>query len=120
MTLAITFSGLATFVVYLLARAIYDRPAALAAATLLAVSPLCWFYGSVGLTYAGEALVRLDRRVFRLRALNGSEPDAWLAAAAISAWPAASGSRCCSCSFRCGWSRWWSVCAGRGRCWSGC
>jgi len=79
-TLAITFSGLATFVVYLLARAIYDRPAALAAATLLAVSPLAWFYGSVGLTYAGEALFASIVAYFAFRALNGSEPDAWLAA----------------------------------------
>jgi predicted membrane-bound dolichyl-phosphate-mannose-protein mannosyltransferase len=76
----ITFSGLATFVVYLLARAIYDRPAALAAATLLAVSPLAWFYGSVGLTYAGEALFASIVAYFAFRALNGSEPDAWLAA----------------------------------------
>ena len=34
-------------------------PPPLPAATLLAVSPLFWFYGSVGLTYAGEAFVRL-------------------------------------------------------------
>src|SRR6201987_3691653 len=77
-TLAITFSGLATFVVYLLARAIYDRPTALAAATLLAVSPLAWFYGSVGLTYTGEALCASTVAYFAFRALRGSEPDAWL------------------------------------------
>ena len=34
---------------------LYDRTTAIAAAALLAVSPLFWFYGSVGLTYAGEA-----------------------------------------------------------------
>ena len=79
-TLAITFSGLATFVVYLLARTMYDRPTALAAATLLAVSPLAWFYGSVGLTYAGEALFASIVAYFAFRALKGSEPDAWLAA----------------------------------------
>src|SRR5207244_892282 len=49
-TLAVIFSGLTTFVVYYLARAVYDRPTALTAAALLAVSPLFWFYGSVGLT----------------------------------------------------------------------
>src|SRR5207247_9054394 len=54
--LAVACSGLTTFVVYLLARGIYDRATALAAASVLAVSPLFWFYGSVGLTYAGEAL----------------------------------------------------------------
>jgi len=52
----LAFSGLTTFVVYLLARGVYDRATALAAASVLAVSPLFWFYGSVGLTYAGEAL----------------------------------------------------------------
>jgi len=54
--LAVVFSGLTTFVVFYLAREVYDRATALAAATLLAVSPLFWFYGAVGLTYAGEAL----------------------------------------------------------------
>ena len=63
--LAMLFSAATTFVVYWLARALYGRATALAAAALLAVSPLFWFYGSVGLTYAGEAfgasLVALPR-----------------------------------------------------------
>jgi Dolichyl-phosphate-mannose-protein mannosyltransferase len=78
--LAVAFSGLTTFVVYYLARAVYDRPTALAAATLLAVSPLSWFYGAVGLTYAGEALLASVVAYFAFRALQGSETDAWLAA----------------------------------------
>lgn len=78
--LAVAFSGLTTFVVYYLARAVYDRPTALAAAALLAVSPLSWFYGSVGLTYAGEALFASVVAYFAFRALHGSETDAWLAA----------------------------------------
>jgi len=53
--LAMVFSAGTTFVVYWLARRLYDRPTAIASASLLAVSPLFWFYGSVGLTYAGEA-----------------------------------------------------------------
>src|SRR5262245_23792027 len=53
--LAMLFSAATTFVVYWLARALHGRTTALAAALLLAVSPLFWFYGSVGLTYAGEA-----------------------------------------------------------------
>src|SRR5262245_61102171 len=53
--LAMLFSAATTFVVYWLARRLYDRVTAIAAASLLAVSPLFWFYGSVGLTYAGEA-----------------------------------------------------------------
>jgi hypothetical protein len=80
-TLAVVFSGLTTFVVYVLARSVYDRATALAAATLLAVSPLFWFYGSVGLTYAGEALCASLVAHFAFRALEGSETDAWLAAA---------------------------------------
>jgi hypothetical protein len=78
--LAVAFSGLTTFVVYYLARVAYDRATALAAATLLAVSPLFWFYGSVGLTYAGEALLASVVAYFSYRALRGSETDAWLAA----------------------------------------
>jgi hypothetical protein len=51
--LAMLFSAGSTFVVYRLAGAVRsaNRPAA---AALLAVSPLFWFYGSVGLTYAGR------------------------------------------------------------------
>jgi 4-amino-4-deoxy-L-arabinose transferase-like glycosyltransferase len=78
--LAVAFSGLTTFVVYYLARAVYDRATALASATLLAVSPLFWFYGSVGLTYAAEALVASIVAYFSFRALRGGETDAWLAA----------------------------------------
>ena len=78
--LAVVFSGLTTFVVYFLARTAYDRATALVAATLLAVSPLFWFYGSVGLTYAGEALCASTVAYFSFRALRGSEADAWLAA----------------------------------------
>jgi len=78
--LAVAFSGLTTFVVYYLARAVYDRTTALAAAALLAVSPLFWFYSSVGLTYAGEALFASTVAYFGFRALNGSRSDAYLAA----------------------------------------
>jgi hypothetical protein len=78
--LAVAFSGAGTFVVYLLARAIYDRATALTAATLLAVSPLFWFYGTVGLSYAGEALMASVVAYFAFRALQGGEADAWLAA----------------------------------------
>jgi 4-amino-4-deoxy-L-arabinose transferase-like glycosyltransferase len=79
--LAVAFSGVTTFVVYVLARNVYDRRTALAAATLLAVSPLFWFYGSVGLTYAGEALFASLVAYFAFRAVEGSETDVWLGAA---------------------------------------
>src|SRR3990172_2753208 len=49
--LAVLMSGMTTLVVYLLARALYDRPTAVTAAALLTVSPLFWFYGVVGLSY---------------------------------------------------------------------
>jgi len=54
-TLAMLFSAATTVTVYWLARTLYGRATAASAAALLAVSPLFWFYGSVGLTYAGEA-----------------------------------------------------------------
>ena len=54
-SLAMLFSAATTFVVFWLARRLYGRTTAVAAASLLAVSPLFWFYGSVGLTYAAEA-----------------------------------------------------------------
>ena len=78
--LAVVFSGATTFVVYLLANAVYGRITALAAATLLAVSPLFWFYGSVGLTYAAEALCASVIAYFGFRAARGRAGDAWLAA----------------------------------------
>jgi hypothetical protein len=78
--LAVVFSGMTTFVVYHLGRTVYDRATALASATILAVSPLFWFYGSVGLTYAGEALCASTVAYFAYRALRGSATDAWLAA----------------------------------------
>jgi len=85
--LAVAFSGAGTFMVYLLARAMYDRATALTAATLLAVSPLFWFYGSVGLTYAGEALLASTVAYFSFRAMLGSRRDAWLAAGTSSRFP---------------------------------
>jgi hypothetical protein len=78
--LAVLFSGATTLVVFYLARALYDRMTALSAAALLAVSPLFWFYGAVGLTYAGEALCASTVAYFAWRARRGSETDAWLAA----------------------------------------
>ncbi|MGH7314007.1 MAG: ArnT family glycosyltransferase, partial [Candidatus Rokuibacteriota bacterium] len=79
--LAVVFSGLTTFVVYFLALEAYDRASALTAASLLAVSPLFWFYGSVGLTYAGEALGASTVAYFAFRSLRGSRTDAWIGAA---------------------------------------
>ncbi len=79
-TLAVVFSGLTTAAVYFLARAMYGRGAAIAAALLLAVSPLFWFYGSVGLTYAAEALAATTVAYFAYRALTGSETHVYLGA----------------------------------------
>jgi Dolichyl-phosphate-mannose-protein mannosyltransferase len=79
-TLAVIVSGPTTFAAYFLARTIYDRPTAVAAAALLAVSPLFWFYGSVGLTYAAEALIASTVAYFAYRALAGSESHVYIGA----------------------------------------
>jgi hypothetical protein len=70
--LAMLFSAGTTFVLYGLARRLYDRATAVAAAALLAVSPLFWFYGSVGLTYAGEACAASVVAWFAYGTLTGS------------------------------------------------
>jgi hypothetical protein len=70
--LAMLFSAGSTFVLYGLARRLYDRPTAFVAASLLAVSPLSWFYGSVGLTYAGEAFAASVVAWFAYATLTGS------------------------------------------------
>ncbi len=69
--LAMLFSAATTVTVYWLARALYERATAASAAALLAVSPLFWFYGSVGLTYAGEAFGASLVATFAYRALSG-------------------------------------------------
>ncbi|HZW89929.1 MAG TPA: DUF2723 domain-containing protein, partial [Myxococcaceae bacterium] len=70
--LAMLFSASTTLVLYSLARRLYDRATAVAAASLLAVSPLFWFYGSVGLTYAGEAFAASVVAWFAYGTLTGS------------------------------------------------
>ena len=79
--LAIVASGATTFVVYFLAKALYDRLTAVTAALLLAVSPLFWFYGSVALTYTGEALFASLVAYLAYQALLGSERHLYLSAA---------------------------------------
>jgi Protein of unknown function (DUF2723) len=79
-TLAMIFSAATTVTVYWLARALYDRTTGGAAAALLAVSPLFWFYGSVGLTYAGEAFGATLMALLAWRALNGSVAHLYLGA----------------------------------------
>ncbi len=81
--LAMLFSAGTTFVLYSLARRLYDRPTALIAASLLAVSPLFWFYGSVGLTYAGEAFAASVVAWFAYGALTGHVPSLYWGALAV-------------------------------------
>jgi hypothetical protein len=81
--LAVVASGAATLVVYFLALALYDRPTAVTAASLLAVSPLFWFYGSVGLTYAGEALFACLIAYLAYGTLRGSDRHLYLSALAL-------------------------------------
>jgi hypothetical protein len=82
-TLAMLFSAATTFTVYWLARALYDRVTATAAAALLAVSPLFWFYGSVGLTYAGEAFGAVLVAWFAWGALRGDSRHLYAGALAL-------------------------------------
>jgi len=82
-TLAMVFSAATTVAVFCLARALYDRVTAAAAATLLAVSPLFWFYGSVGLTYAGEAFGASLVAAFAYSALRGRPRSLYACAAAL-------------------------------------
>jgi 4-amino-4-deoxy-L-arabinose transferase-like glycosyltransferase len=53
--LSLIASGVTVGLVYALAWRLYGRPAAVAAAVGLAVSPLFWYYGEVGLSYTTEA-----------------------------------------------------------------
>jgi len=82
-TLAMLFSAATTFTIYWLARALHDRVTAAAAATLLAVSPLFWFYGSVGLTYAGEAFGAALVAWFAWGALQGKPRALYAGALAL-------------------------------------
>jgi 4-amino-4-deoxy-L-arabinose transferase-like glycosyltransferase len=81
--LAMLFSAGTTFVVYWLAERLYDRCTALAAAALLAVSPLFWFYGSVGLSYAGEAFGASVVAWFAYGALTGRPRHLYWSALAL-------------------------------------
>jgi Protein of unknown function (DUF2723) len=78
--LAMLFSAATTFVVFWLGKRLYDRVTATAAAALLAVSPLFWFYGSVGLTYAGEAFGASLVAWYAFGALRGSARALYLGA----------------------------------------
>src|SRR5260370_42335730 len=77
------FSAGSPFVLYWLARRLYDRATALTAASLLAVSPLFWFYGSVGLPYAGEAFAASVVAWFAYGALTGHVRAPFLGALAL-------------------------------------
>jgi hypothetical protein len=81
--LAMLFSAGTTFVVFWLGKCLYDRVVATAAAALLAVSPLFWFYGSVGLTYAGEAFGASLIAWYAYGALKGSPRALYLGALAL-------------------------------------
>ncbi|HEY7039909.1 MAG TPA: DUF2723 domain-containing protein [Methylomirabilota bacterium] len=81
--LAMLFSAGTTFVLYWLALRMYDRATAVVAASLLAVSPLFWFYGSVGLTYAGEAFAASVVAWFAYRTLTGGARHLYWGALAL-------------------------------------
>ncbi|HKZ04337.1 MAG TPA: DUF2723 domain-containing protein [Methylomirabilota bacterium] len=82
-TLAMIFSAASAVTVYWLARALYDRTTAVAAAALLAMSPLFWFYGSVGLTYAGEAFGATLMALLAYRTLEGRVAHLYMGAVCL-------------------------------------
>jgi hypothetical protein len=67
--LALAASAVTVFLVYRLAWTLYGRATAVVAATVLAVSPLFWFYGLLGLSYTTEAALAtaLAALVWRIR-----------------------------------------------------
>jgi hypothetical protein len=81
--LAMLFSAATTVAVYWLARSLYERATAASAAALLAVSPLFWFYGSVGLTYAGEAFGASLVALFAYGTLRGDPRYLYAGAVAL-------------------------------------
>jgi len=78
--LSVLSSAATTLVVFLLTRALYDRLTAITASALLAVSPLFWFYGVVGLSYAAEALIASLVAYLSYQALLGRERYVYLSA----------------------------------------
>lgn len=78
--LGIGFSALATIVVYFLAKEMYGRVSAATAVLLLITSPLFWFYGEVGLSYAGEALFASIVALLTYQMLLGPERFLYLSA----------------------------------------
>jgi Dolichyl-phosphate-mannose-protein mannosyltransferase len=81
--LALAASAATVFLVYALAWRLYDRPTALVAATLLAASPLFWFYGVVGLSYTTEAALATVLALLIWRMREGQAPAALAAALAL-------------------------------------
>jgi hypothetical protein len=81
--LAVAASAVTVFLVYVLAWRLYDRPTALAAAILLASSPLFWFYGIVGLSYTTEAALATALALLIWRMREGRVSSALAAAVAL-------------------------------------
>jgi Dolichyl-phosphate-mannose-protein mannosyltransferase len=81
--LAVAASAATVFLVYVLAWRLYDRATALAAAILLASSPLFWFYGIVGLSYTTEAALATALALLIWRMREGRPADVLAAALAL-------------------------------------
>ena len=81
--IAIASSGLAVVAMYLLGRAMFDRPAGLVGALLLASSPLYWFYGEIALPHALDLFLVTLCAWLLYEAAQGKGPYLLAAAASL-------------------------------------
>jgi hypothetical protein len=79
--LSIAASALTVFLVYRLAGLLYGRATALLAAAGLALSPLFWFHGAIGVSYAAEAALATLVAWLGWRAREGGA--AWILGSAL-------------------------------------
>lgn len=78
--ISILLSFATAVAVYYLAKSMYDVLSAVAATTLLLVSPLFWFYGEVSLSYVGEAFFTSIVAFLIYQVLKGKERFIYISA----------------------------------------
>jgi 4-amino-4-deoxy-L-arabinose transferase-like glycosyltransferase len=80
---SILFSALAVVAVYYLAKEIFDRESAFAAAVIAISSPVFWLHGEVALSYAPEAFMSVLFAFLCFRMQKGEGGLYWAAAVAL-------------------------------------
>ena len=81
--ISVVAGALAALALYLLGRLLFGRSAALAAAVLLATSPLFWFYGDIALPHTLDAALILIALWLLYRVRRGEANMIWTAAAVL-------------------------------------